>query len=302
MQMQDLPLDGPTSSFSFGTSTPFGAVRPRSLFEEQPSTTTSPRARGLIFDQNLGSAPGFSNFGLNALPLCNSSSLQSNCNVRQPFGSALPVVSSSSPGFGFQLELSCIPRPNETRCEQAPTKPMDFTSPIKKRKPNDVQQQRDLHPASSSGSSTIIKRKRGIEEILEPQAESTCNQEVVEKPIQQLQPQLTQSSSSSSLSILSSPNEVPQKHVKPKLIHKEPDAKDIPKVRLVFVRGSNYSNDPKDLVQAKILYKEPWGVMVVLTESKLELGMRRGQRFWTKFTGTVHPISNIPILEAIHTC
>ncbi|KAL6047781.1 hypothetical protein QOT17_021458 [Balamuthia mandrillaris] len=90
-------------------------------------------------------------------------------------------------------------------------------------------------------------------------------------------------------------------HVRRKLIHKKPDAKDIPKARLVEVRfGSE-----EETVPAKILYKEPWGVQVMLLESKEHLGgggAIKGKRYWAKFSGANTPVANIPILEAMHEC
>jgi len=84
-----------------------------------------------------------------------------------------------------------------------------------------------------------------------------------------------------------------------KLLHKKPDAKDIPNARIVLVR---FCADFLQTVEAKILYKEPWGVMVLLLESREDLGAEKGRRYWTKFSGQVHPITNIPILDAVHPC
>ncbi len=84
-----------------------------------------------------------------------------------------------------------------------------------------------------------------------------------------------------------------------KVEHKAPNHKDIPKARLVLVR---VSCDAKETVEAKILYKEPWGMMVSLLETNAHLDVRCGQRFWTKFTGTVHSVTNIPIVELVHQC
>lgn len=84
-----------------------------------------------------------------------------------------------------------------------------------------------------------------------------------------------------------------------KFLHKKPDAKDIPKARLVHVR---FGPDITQTVEAKILYKEPWGVMVQLLEGSEELNAEKGRRYWTKFSGHVHPITNIPILDAVHAC
>jgi hypothetical protein len=55
-------------------------------------------------------------------------------------------------------------------------------------------------------------------------------------------------------------------------------------------------------VQAKIVCKEPWGVRVEVLEERSDLSLHLGMRYWARFTGTVSPITNIPILEAMHPC
>jgi len=84
-----------------------------------------------------------------------------------------------------------------------------------------------------------------------------------------------------------------------KLIHKKPDTKDIPKARNVHVR---FGPDITQTVEAKILYKEPWGVMVCLLEGREDFNAEKGRRYWTKFSGHVHPVTNVPILDAVHPC
>jgi len=88
-------------------------------------------------------------------------------------------------------------------------------------------------------------------------------------------------------------------HKQRKLVHKKPDTKDIPNARIVQVR---FCADILQSVAAKILYKEPWGVMVLLLEGREDLGAEKGRRYWTKFSGVVHPVTNVPVLDAVHPC
>lgn len=100
---------------------------------------------------------------------------------------------------------------------------LSWPSPIKKRKQNmDIEKQEAF---GEPNTSTREKRKRW------------GTDEVADNPL----------------------NKVDRTQKQRKLIHKKPDAKDIPKARNVHVR---FGPDILQTVEAKILYKEPWGVMV----------------------------------------
>lgn len=62
-----------------------------------------------------------------------------------------------------------------------------------------------------------------------------------------------------------------------------------------------FNEDKTQLVEAKIVFREPWGVMVTITESNPFLAeVEKGSRWWAKWTGRICPIVSVPVVEAIH--
>jgi len=84
-----------------------------------------------------------------------------------------------------------------------------------------------------------------------------------------------------------------------KTVQKKPDIRDIPRARHVLLC---FPEAGDVMVAAKIVCKEFWGVRVEVLEEQLELAVSAGTRYWARFTGTVSPVTNIPVLQAIHAC
>jgi len=84
-----------------------------------------------------------------------------------------------------------------------------------------------------------------------------------------------------------------------KLLHKKAETRDIPQVRTVQVR---FPGSDRSILEAKILYKEPWGVMVGMLEDNDVVGVTKGRRYWAKYSGNVNPLTGTPILDAVHPC
>jgi len=79
--------------------------------------------------------------------------------------------------------------------------------------------------------------------------------------------------------------------------HKQPETRDLPSCRLVKVQFRD-----RLLADGKVILKESWGVQVIITCENPELEeVKKGSKWWTKWTGRCSPIVSIPIVEAIHS-
>jgi len=167
-----------------------------------------------------------------------------------PFGAAFPSSPFGTPSSPFPSSPS-------------PTFNCVTTGRIRNRECFEAQQQEQLivqqnvfqqqHCDERSWPSPIKKRKQNME-IDKPDSLGDPNTSTREK----------RKRWGKTDEMVDKPNKVDRTPKQRKLIHKKPDAKDIPKARLVHVR---FGPDLTQTVEAKILYKEPWGVMVRISPS-----------------------------------
>ena len=78
--------------------------------------------------------------------------------------------------------------------------------------------------------------------------------------------------------------------------HQPPNSKDLPSCRFVLVRFGD-----EGTLKGEMLYREPWGCMVLITETNPKLPhVRLRSQFWASWKGMLCTQTSIPIVHAIH--
>jgi hypothetical protein len=78
--------------------------------------------------------------------------------------------------------------------------------------------------------------------------------------------------------------------------HRAPNSKDLPSCRFVLVRFGD-----EGTLKGEMLYREPWGCMVLITETNPSLPhVRLRSQFWASWKGMLCTQTSIPIVHAIH--
>ena len=198
---------------------------------------------------------------------------------------------------------------------------MEFCSPSKKHRPDAGHQTKTtLHQKRKwdSVDDDDEEEEVGEEEEL---SDSSDDEDEAHTDLRQQHRPREERSSTVIVSFPASP-EMDKSAKHQSVVHKKPDARDIPRARHIILRfcdsqqsvhnvfpsATQHSMLPTDpgfshsQVEAKIVCKEPWGVRVEVLEERPDLSLSIGTRYWARFTGTVSLITNIPVLEAMHPC
>lgn len=54
-------------------------------------------------------------------------------------------------------------------------------------------------------------------------------------------------------------------------------------------------------VSGRILYRENWGILAKSDEDVPGAEVRKGDKFWTKWSGNLAPLTRVPVVEVVNS-